>query len=193
MPPPTVCFGISQSKPYNLQSRELHHSFPPALLTPWPSPLHCSWCPPHAFHTLPLRCFLMCPCIAWALPWPCFCLAVFLACLSFALLHLFLASYTSHCTSSAWQPLSDCLLAMQTKYGKPLAIPLFIALAQSRNQSIVGVDRGVGSFGRKAAESRIRIVSGRYDHANKLMVQVSTPSSILTSPSTLACMPSANL
>lgn len=71
---------------------------------------------------------------------------------------------------------------MQTKYGHPLAIPLFIALAQSRNQSIVGVDRGVGSFAKKPAESRIRIVSGRYDRANKLMIQVSTPSSISHQP-----------
>ena len=132
---------------------------------------------------------LYCLGLALALLLPCCFLGLPFLCLASPSL----ASYTSHCTSSAWQPLSDCLLAMQTKYGNPLAIPLFIALAQSRNQSIVGVDRGVGSFGRKAAESRIRIVSGRYDHANKLMVQVSTPSSILTSPSTLACMPSASL
>lgn len=71
---------------------------------------------------------------------------------------------------------SNCLPAVQTKYGSPLALPLFIALAQSRNQNIIGVDRGVGSFNRKPAESRIRIVSGRYDNANKLMIQVSTPS-----------------
>ena len=66
------------------------------------------------------------------------------------------------------------LLALQTRYGGALAIPLFIALAQNRSLNIVGVDRGVGSFQRKPAEDRIRIVSGRYDCTNKLMIQVSS-------------------
>lgn len=63
---------------------------------------------------------------------------------------------------------------LQTRYGDPLAVPLFIILAQNRNLSIVGVDRGVGSFIRQSAEARIRIVSGRYDHTTKLMIQVTT-------------------
>lgn len=63
---------------------------------------------------------------------------------------------------------------LQIYYGDALAVPLFIILAQNRNLSIVGVDRGVGSFIRQSAEARIRIVSGRYDHTTKLMIQVTT-------------------
>ena len=71
-----------------------------------------------------------------------------------------------------WAPIiADLVLTVQTQYGIALAVPLFIALAQNRHLSVIGVDRGVGSFEKKPAEDRIRIVSGRYDHANKLMVQ----------------------
>ena len=63
---------------------------------------------------------------------------------------------------------------VQTRYGGALAVPLFTFLAQSRSGYIVGVDRGTGNFNRQSPEDRIRIVSGRYDFATKLMIQVGT-------------------
>lgn len=73
------------------------------------------------------------------------------------------------------------LFAMQTSYGRPLAIPMFILLAQNRHMLIRSVDKGVGDMvpprpGQpvtpQPAESRVRTVCDRYDQMNKIMVQV---------------------
>ena len=74
---------------------------------------------------------------------------------------------------------------MQTSYGRPLAIPLFILLAQNRHMLIRSVDKGVGELGPprpgqpvapQPAESRVRTVCDRFDQMNKIMVQVTHPS-----------------
>ena len=54
-----------------------------------------------------------------------------------------------------------------------MAIPLFILLAQNRSLRIIGQDRGVGSVdARLKPEDRIRVVSDRFDHANRVLIQV---------------------
>lgn len=59
-----------------------------------------------------------------------------------------------------------------TECGFPLAVPLFVLLAQNRSLRIIGQDRGVGSVeARLKPEDRIRVVSDRYDHANRTLLQ----------------------
>ena len=63
---------------------------------------------------------------------------------------------------------------MQTQSGRALAVPLFVVLAQNRALHIVGQDRGVGQVDPTLrAEDRIRVVSDRFDQANRLLVQAS--------------------
>ena len=63
---------------------------------------------------------------------------------------------------------------MQTQGGRALAVPLFVVLAQNRALHIVGQDRGVGQVDPTLrAEDRIRVVSDRFDQANRLLVQAS--------------------
>ncbi len=63
---------------------------------------------------------------------------------------------------------------MQTQSGRALAVPLFVVLAQNRALHIVGQDKGVGQVDPTLrAEDRIRVVSDRFDQANRLLVQAS--------------------
>ncbi len=63
---------------------------------------------------------------------------------------------------------------MQTQCGRALAVPLFVVLAQNRALHIVGQDRGIGQVDPTLrAEDRIRVVSDRFDQANRLLVQAS--------------------
>jgi len=63
---------------------------------------------------------------------------------------------------------------MQTQGGRALAVPLFVVLAQNRALHIVGQDKGVGQVDPTLrAEDRIRVVSDRFDQANRLLVQAS--------------------
>ena len=63
---------------------------------------------------------------------------------------------------------------MQTQCGRALAVPLFVVLAQNRALHIVGQDRGVGQVDPTLRpEDRIRVVSDRFDQANRLLVQAS--------------------
>lgn len=66
------------------------------------------------------------------------------------------------------------LSCLQKEHGAPLAVPLFVILAQNRALHVIGEDRGVGNVdGWKKPEDRIRVVSDRFDQANKLLVQAS--------------------
>ncbi|KAL0019528.1 hypothetical protein WJX77_005771 [Trebouxia sp. C0004] len=59
-----------------------------------------------------------------------------------------------------------------TQCGRALAVPLFVVLAQNRALHIVGQDRGIGQVDPMLrAEDRIRVVSDRFDQANRLLVQ----------------------
>ena len=63
---------------------------------------------------------------------------------------------------------------MQTQGGRALAVPLFVVLAQNRALHIVGQDKGIGQVDPTLrAEDRIRVVSDRFDQANRLLVQAS--------------------
>lgn len=76
--------------------------------------------------------------------------------------------------------LTTGILAAQTSHGKPLAVPLFILLAQNRQMHIKLVDKNGGEFvaprqqplEAQLAESRVRTVCDRYDQMNKVMIQV---------------------
>ena len=63
---------------------------------------------------------------------------------------------------------------VQKDHGRPLAVRLFVLLAQNRALHVIGEDRGVGNVDpRKKPEDRIRVVSDRFDQANRLLVQAS--------------------
>ena len=75
------------------------------------------------------------------------------------------------------------LCGMQTQCGRALAVPLFVVLAQNRSLHIVGQDRGVGQVDPTLRpEDRIRVVSDRFDQANRLLVQASS-----AQPAQLTC------
>ncbi|DBB02120.1 TPA: hypothetical protein ACH3X3_011159 [Trebouxia sp. C0006] len=65
-----------------------------------------------------------------------------------------------------------CAALTSTQGGRALAVPLFVVLAQNRALHIVGQDKGVGQVDPTLrAEDRIRVVSDRFDQANRLLVQ----------------------
>ncbi|KAA6416485.1 MAG: hypothetical protein FRX49_13545, partial [Trebouxia sp. A1-2] len=67
-----------------------------------------------------------------------------------------------------------CGALTSTQSGRALAVPLFVVLAQNRALHIIGQDRGVGQVDLTLRpEDRIRVVSDRFDQANRLLVQAS--------------------
>ncbi|DBA74789.1 TPA: hypothetical protein ACH3X2_009311 [Trebouxia sp. C0005] len=65
-----------------------------------------------------------------------------------------------------------CGALTSTQSGRALAVPLFVVLAQNRALHIIGQDRGVGQVDLTLRpEDRIRVVSDRFDQANRLLVQ----------------------
>lgn len=65
---------------------------------------------------------------------------------------------------------------LQKQQGRPLAVPLFVVMAQNRSLHILGQDRGLGNVdARLKPEDRIRVVSDRFDQANRLLIQVPCP------------------